>query len=130
MLTDLRAAKINGIADDIPEQEIDQGEAGAGLVVVGWGSTYGPISRAVSNMRNEGFDVAHIHLRYIWPLPRNLGDLLNGFGQVLVPEMNNGQLVTLLRAQYLVAAEGFNKVNGKPFLINELERAIRGRLEN
>ena len=75
-------------------------------------------------------DVAHIHLRYIWPLPRNLGDLLRGFGQVLVPEMNNGQLVTLLRAQYLVAAEGFNKVNGKPFLINELEGAIRGRLEN
>ena len=129
-MTDLRAAKINGIADDIPEQEIDQGEAGASLVVVGWGSTYGPISRAVSNMRNEGFDVAHLHLRYIWPLPRNLGDLLKGFGQVLVPEMNNGQLVTLLRAQYLVPAEGFNKVNGKPFLINELEAAIRGRLEN
>ena len=129
-MTDLRAAKINGIADDIPEQEIDQGEAGASLVVVGWGSTYGPISRAVNNMRNEGFNVAHIHLRYIWPLPRNLGDLLKGFGQVLVPEMNKGQLVTLLRAQYLVAAEGFNKVNGKPFLINELETAIRGRLEN
>ena len=129
-MTDLRAAKIDGIADDIPEQEIDQGDAGANLVVVGWGSTYGPISRAVSNMRSEGMDVAHIHLRYIWPLPRNLGDLLRGFGQVLVPELNNGQLVTLLRAQYLVAAEGFNKVNGKPFLINELEGAIRGRLEN
>ena len=129
-MTDLRAAKINGIANDIPEQEIDQGEAGASLVVVGWGSTYGPISRAVSSMRNEGFDVAHIHLRYIWPLPRNLGDLLSGFAQILVPEMNNGQLVTLLRAQYLVPAEGFNKVNGKPFLINELEGAIRGRLEN
>ena len=129
-MTDLRAAKIDGIADDIPEQEIDQGDAGANLVVVGWGSTYGPISRAVSNMRSEGLNVAHIHLRYIWPLPRNLGDLLRGFGQVLVPEMNNGQLVTLLRAQYLVAAEGFNKVNGKPFLINELEGAIRGRLEN
>ena len=129
-MTDLRAAKIDGIANDIPEQELDQGEAGASLVVVGWGSTYGPISRAVNNMRNEGFDVAHVHLRYIWPLPRNLGDLLNGFGQVLVPEMNNGQLGTLLRAQYLVPAEGFNKVNGKPFLINELEQAIRGRLEN
>ena len=129
-MTDLRAAKIDGIADDIPAQEIDQGEAGADLVVVGWGSTYGPISRAVSNMRKEGLDVAHIHIRYIWPLPRNLGDLLSGFGQVVVPEMNNGQLVTLLRAQYLVAAEGINKVNGKPFLINELESAIRGRLEN
>jgi len=128
-MTDLRSAKIDGIADDIPEQEIDQGEAGASLVVVGWGSTYGPINRAVANLRDEGFDVAHIHLRYIWPLPRNLGDLLKGFDQVLVPEMNNGQLITLLRAQYLVPAEGFNKVNGKPFLINELESAIRVRLE-
>ncbi len=129
-MTDLRAAKIDGIANDIPEQEVDQGEPGARLAVVGWGSTYGPINRAVSNMREEGFDVAHIHLRYIWPLPRNLGKLLKSFGQVLVPEMNNGQLVTLLRAQYLVDAQGFNKVNGKPFLINELEQAIRGQLEN
>ncbi len=129
-MTNLRAAKIDGIAEDIPEQAVDQGEAGASLAVVGWGSTYGPISRAVHNMRNEGFDVAHVHLRYIWPLPRNLGDLLGSFSQVLVPEMNNGQLVTLLRAQYLVPAEGLNKVTGKPFLINELERAIRGRLGN
>jgi 2-oxoglutarate ferredoxin oxidoreductase subunit alpha len=128
-MTDLRAAKIDGIADDIPEQEIEQGKAGDSLVVVGWGSTYGPISRAVSNMRIEGFEVAHIHLRYIWPLPRNLGKLLKSFNQVMVPEMNNGQLVTLLRAQYLIPAEGFNKVNGKPFLINELEKAIRGRME-
>jgi 2-oxoglutarate ferredoxin oxidoreductase subunit alpha len=128
-MTDLRAAKIDGIANDIPEQEIDQGEIGDDLVVVGWGSTYGPINRAVSNLRLEGLKVAHIHLRYIWPLPRNLGDLLGSFDQVLVPEMNNGQLVTLLRAQYLVPAKGFNKVNGKPFLINELETAIRSRLE-
>lgn len=129
-MTDLRAAKIDGIANDIPEQELDQGDLGDDLVVVGWGSTYGPINRAVSNLRNEGHRVAHIHLRYIWPLPRNLGDLLKGFDQVLVPEMNNGQLVTLLRAEFLVPAEGHNKVNGKPFLINELEEAIRGRLEN
>jgi len=128
-MTDLRAAKIDGIANDIPEQGIEQGKAGDSLVVIGWGSTYGPISRAVSNMRIEGFDVAHIHLRYIWPLPRNLGKLLKSFDQVMVPEMNNGQLVTLLRAQYLIPAEGFNKVNGKPFLINELEGAIRGRME-
>ncbi|MFL2655957.1 MAG: 2-oxoacid:acceptor oxidoreductase subunit alpha [Alphaproteobacteria bacterium] len=128
-MTNLRAAKIDGIADDIPEQEIEQGKAGDDLVVIGWGSTYGPISRAVSNLRIEGFDVAHIHLRYIWPLPRNLGELLKSFDKIMVPEMNNGQLVTLLRAQYLVPAEGFNKVNGKPFLINELEEAIRGRME-
>ena len=80
-------------------------------------------------MRDAGLDVAQIHLRYIWPLPRNLGDLLGSFDQILVPEMNTGQLRTLLRDQYLLPAEGLNKVNGKPFLIGELEDAIRARLE-
>ena len=100
------------------------------MLVVGWGSTYGPISRAVSNLRAEGLAVSHIHLRHIWPLPRNLGELLRRYERILVPEMNTGQLVTLLRAEYLVPAEGFNKVNGKPFLIAELEAAIRARLES
>jgi 2-oxoglutarate ferredoxin oxidoreductase subunit alpha len=128
-MTDVRAAKILGIADDIPEQEVEIGEAGAKIAVVGWGSTYGPINRAVSNLRDDGMDVAQIHLRHIWPLPRNLGELLGTFDQILVPEMNTGQLRTLLRDQYLLPAEGFNKVNGKPFLIGELEDAIRARLE-
>ena len=128
-MTDVRAAKVLGIANDIPEQTIEVGEAGAKLAVVGWGSTYGPINRAVNNMRDEGLDVAQIHLRYIWPLPRNLGELLGTFDQILVPEMNTGQLRTLLRDQFLLPAEGHNKVNGKPFLIGELEDAIRARLE-
>jgi 2-oxoglutarate ferredoxin oxidoreductase subunit alpha len=128
-MTDVRAAKVLGIANDIPEQTVEVGEAGAKLGVVGWGSTYGPINRAVNNMRDDGLDVAQIHLRYIWPLPRNLGELLGTFDQILVPEMNTGQLRTLLRDQYLLPAEGFNKVNGKPFLIGELEDAIRARLE-
>ena len=128
-MTDVRAAKVLGIANDLPEQTVEVGEAGAKLGVVGWGSTYGPINRAVNNMRDDGLDVAQIHLRYIWPLPRNLGELLGTFDQILVPEMNTGQLRTLLRDQYLLPAEGFNKVNGKPFLIGELEDAIRARLE-
>jgi 2-oxoglutarate ferredoxin oxidoreductase subunit alpha len=128
-MTDVRAAKVLGIANDIPEQQVDLGEAGGKLVVVGWGSTYGPINRAVNNMRDEGLDVSQVHLRYIWPLPRNLEELLGSFDQILVPEMNNGQLRTLLRDQYLLPAEGLNKVNGKPFLIGELEDAIRARLE-
>lgn len=128
-MTDVRAAKVLGIANDIPEQAVEVGEAGAKLAVVGWGSTYGPINRAVNNMRDEGMDVAQIHLRYIWPLPRNLGELLGTFDQILVPEMNTGQLRTLLRDQFLLPAEGLNKVNGKPFLIGELEDAIRARLE-
>jgi 2-oxoglutarate ferredoxin oxidoreductase subunit alpha len=128
-MTDARAAKVAGIANDIPEQDVTLGEPGGKLAVVGWGSTYGPINRAVNNMRDEGHDVSHIHLRYIWPLPRNLGDLLAGYDHVLVPEMNNGQLKTVLRDQYMIPAEGLNKVTGKPFLIGELETAIRARLE-
>ena len=128
-MTDVRAAKINGIANDIPEQEVEIGEAGGKLAVVGWGSTYGPINRAVSNMRDDGYDVSQIHLRYIWPLPRNIEELLKSYDQVLVAEMNTGQLRTVLRAEYLVPAEGLNKVNGKPFLIGEIEDAIRARLE-
>ncbi|MEE8500567.1 MAG: 2-oxoacid:acceptor oxidoreductase subunit alpha [Kiloniellales bacterium] len=129
-MTELRAAKIAGIADDIPEQEVALGADRGSLVVVGWGSTYGPISRAVSNLLNQGLEVSHVHLRHIWPLPRNLGDLLGRFDQVLVPEMNAGQLVTLLRSEYLLPAEGLNKVSGRPFMIAEIEAAIRARLEN
>jgi len=128
-MTDLRAAKIDGIAKDIPPQGVEQGNDGGKLAVVGWGSTYGPISRAVGNMRDEGYDVSHIHLRHIWPLPQNLGELLGGFEQIVVPEMNNGQLVTVLRAEYLVPAQPLNKVNGQPFKIGEIEDAITSRLD-
>ncbi|NKB55661.1 MAG: 2-oxoacid:acceptor oxidoreductase subunit alpha [Alphaproteobacteria bacterium] len=129
-MTDIRAAKIKGIANDIPLQEVDQGNESGRVAVVGWGSTYGPISRAVSVLRDKGEDVSHIHLRYINPLPRNLGELLKGFDKVVVPEMNTGQLVTLLRSEYLVPAEGLNKVNGQPFKIAEIENAVRARLES
>ena len=98
------------------------------MAVVGWGSTYGSINRAVSNLRDEGLDVSHIHIRHIWPLPKNLGDLLSGFDQVLVPEMNSGQLSTLLRSQYLTNTQGLHKVSGQPFKISEVEAAIRERL--
>jgi 2-oxoglutarate ferredoxin oxidoreductase subunit alpha len=129
-MTDLRADKIAGIANDIPEQGFEGEAAEGGVLVVGWGSTFGPISRAVSNLRDAGSPVSHIHLRHIWPLPRNLGALLSRYEKILVPEMNKGQLLTLLRSEFLVAAEGLNKVNGKPFLIAELEAAIRARLES
>lgn len=128
-MTDVRAAKIDGIANDIPLQTVEDGTEGGALAVVGWGSTYGPISRAVGIRRAEGEDVSHVHLRHIWPLPRNLGDLLGKFDRILVPEMNNGQLVTLLRAQFLLPAEGLNQISGKPFKISSIEAAIREQLE-
>jgi 2-oxoglutarate ferredoxin oxidoreductase subunit alpha len=127
-MTDVRRDKILGIADDIPLQQVDQGNERGRLAVVGWGSTYGPISRAVSNARARKLDVSHIHVRHLWPLPRNLGELLRNFDQILVPEMNDGQFITVLRAEYLVRAEGLNKVTGKPFKIAEIEAAIDQRL--
>ena len=130
IMTDLRAGKIAGIADDIPPQAVDAGAKSGRLAVVGWGSTYGPISRAVDTLLNEGQQVAHIHLRHICPLPSNLGELLGGYDKILVPEMNKGQLVSLLRSAYLLPAEGLNKVTGKPFMISEIEAAIRDRLES
>ena len=129
-MTDVRHEKIARIANDIPEQAVDQGPAQGPLAVVGWGSTYGPISRAVERSRNErGISVSHIHLRHLSPLPRNLGDLLAGFDKVLVPEMNMGQLTTVLRSRYLVPAISLPKVTGKPFKIVEIMDAIRAHSE-
>ena len=127
-MTDVRAAKIAGIANDIPEQEVAHGNERGRMALVGWGSTRGPIHQAVRRAREEGYDVSHIHIRHIFPLPRNLGELLGGFEDVLVPEMNNGQLLTLLRSSYAIPAEGLNKVSGKPFKVSEILDAIRTRL--
>ena len=124
-MTDNRRNKVLGIAAGIPDQAVDQGRAGGKVAVVGWGSTHGPIGRAVSNMRAQGHDVSHIHIRHIWPMPRNMGDLLKSYDTIVVPEMNTGQLVTVLRAEYLVDAKPLNKVNGKPFRIVEIEDALK-----
>lgn len=129
-MTDVRAEKIARIADHIPPQDVDSGPAEGPLAVVGWGSTWGPISRAVSNLRERGIDVAHIHIRHMSPFPRNLGDLLGRYQRIIVPEMNAGQLVTLLRARYLLPAEGINKVSGQPFRVAEIERAVMDRMEH
>jgi 2-oxoglutarate ferredoxin oxidoreductase subunit alpha len=129
-MTNVRHDKIARIADDIPLQTVDQGPKGGRLAVVGWGSTYGPISRAVERSRTEGTDVSHIHLRHLSPLPRNLGELLAGFDKVLIPEMNMGQLSTLLRSEYLVPAISLPKVTGKPFKITEIMDAIAEHSEH
>jgi 2-oxoglutarate ferredoxin oxidoreductase subunit alpha len=126
--TDARKDKIDGIAGDIPAQEVTVGAPGGKLAVVGWGSTYGPIHQAVSRARARGLDVSQIHVRHIWPLPANLGELLHSYDKVLVPEMNTGQFKTVLRDQYLVDAKPLNKVSGQPFTIAEIEAAIAGEL--
>jgi 2-oxoglutarate ferredoxin oxidoreductase subunit alpha len=127
-MTDIRANKVLGVADSIPEQEVCLGTQGGKLAVIGWGSTFGPIHQAVRRARARSHDVSHIHIRHIWPLPHNLGDLLKSYERIIVPEMNKGQLKTLLRDQYLVDARPVTKVSGQPFKIAEIEAAIEEAL--
>ena len=122
--TDARKAKVDGVAKSTPPQEITLGEASGHLAVVGWGSTFGPIHQAVRQMRRKGFDVSHIHVRHVWPLPENLGPLLRAYDNILVPEMNTGQFKTVLRDQFLVDARPLTKTSGQPFTIAEIEHAI------
>ena len=123
-MTDTRLAKIDGIAKDIPAQDVAQGQAGGKIAVVGWGSTFGPISEAVKVARADGLDVSHIHVRYLNPFPANLGGLLESYDSIIVPEMNAGQLKTVLRDRYLIDAKPLNKVSGLPFKIQEVLDAI------
>ena len=123
-MTRLRAAKVAGIADSLPDQLVSVGHDSGKLVVVGWGSTYGSIHQAVLRARLKGQDVSQIHLRHIAPLPKNLAILLRGFEHIIVPEINSGQLKTVLRDAYLVDARPLNKVSGQPFQIAEIAAAI------
>ena len=122
-MTNLRADKVESVANFIAPQEIDQGETG-GLAVVAWGSTYGTIYKAVRDALRAGLDVGHIHIRHINPLPPNLGELLSKFDTILVPELNNGQLATLLRDRLNVQVEQLNKVTGQPLTVTEMRNAI------
>lgn len=118
-----RAEKIERIAREFPPLEVDGSPSGK-LLVVGWGSTYGAIAAAVRELRRRGRDVSHLHLRYLNPLPRDLGEILSRFERVVVPELNLGQLRTILRSRYLVDAKGINKVQGRPFQVTELVERI------
>ena len=127
-MSDTRAAKVLGVANTIPDQEVCVGREGAELAVVGWGSTFGPIHQAVRRAIAKGQDVAHVHVRHVWPMPKNMSDLLKGFRHILVPEMNMGQFKTVLRDQFLVDARPLTKVSGHPFRIAEIEAAIDAQL--
>ena len=120
----LRQAKVDGIAETIPDLVVDDPDGDAQILVLGWGSTYGPIGAACEISRRGGLKVAQAHLRYLNPFPRNLGDVLGSYRKVLVPEMNLGQLAMLLRAKYLIDVQGINQVRGMPFKSSELVDAI------
>jgi 2-oxoglutarate ferredoxin oxidoreductase subunit alpha len=118
-----RAQKIANIANEIPELPV-LGPASGDLLVIGWGGTYGAITTAVQRCQRKGHKVASAHLRYLNPMPRNLGDVLKRYKKVLIPELNCGQLRLLLRSTFLVDAVGLNKVQGRPFLVSEIEERI------
>ena len=125
LMTLLRAQKVAGIAADIPELEVDDPDGDARVLVLGWGGTYGPIAAACRRVRQSGEKVAHAHLRHLNPFPRNLGEVLAAYDKVLVPEMNLGQLLKLVRAEFLVDAIGYNRVRGLPLRAAEVADAIQ-----
>jgi 2-oxoglutarate/2-oxoacid ferredoxin oxidoreductase subunit alpha len=130
LMVKIREEKVARIADFIPPQHLDSGPAKGDLLVLGWGSTYGSIKSAVAELQKEGYAVSHAHLRHLRPFPANLGELLRSFKQVLVPEINNGQLIKIIRDQYFVDAKGYNKIMGIPITKTELVMKLRELLNS
>ncbi|MBL7708507.1 MAG: 2-oxoacid:acceptor oxidoreductase subunit alpha [Chitinophagaceae bacterium] len=120
LMVKIRQEKVDKIADYIPEQKLDSGPDKGKILVLGWGSTYGAIKSAVAEMQAKGHAISHAHLRYVRPFPKNLGDIIKSFDKVLIPEINNGQLIKIIRDQYLVDAKGYNKIMGVPITKTEL----------
>ncbi|HRP54815.1 2-oxoacid:acceptor oxidoreductase subunit alpha [Agriterribacter sp.] len=128
LMVKIREEKVDKIADDIPEQQLDSGAEKGKLLVLGWGSTYGVIKSAVAELQLQGHEVSHAHIRYLRPFPRNLGDIIKSFDQVLIPEINNGQLIKIIRDKYLVDAKAYNKIMGIPITKSELTEAMKKML--
>ncbi len=123
-MVNMREAKVEKIADYIPEIKVDSGSDKGKLLVLGWGSTFGAIKTAAADARAEGYDVSHAQVRYIKPFPKNLGELLYNFEHVLIPEMNSGQLIRVIRDKYMIPAIALNKVQGMPFTASEIKDKI------
>jgi 2-oxoglutarate ferredoxin oxidoreductase subunit alpha len=123
-----RQTKVDLIANYIPDQQLDSGPAKGKVLVLGWGSTYGAIKSACTELQKSGHPVSHAHLRYIRPFPKNLGEILKNFDTVLVPEINNGQLVRIIRDVYFVDAKPYNKIMGIPITKGELVTEITNLL--
>lgn len=128
LMVKIRQEKIDKIADYIPEQKFDNGSTKGKVLVLGWGSTYGAIKSAVAQLIAEGHQVSHAHLRYVRPFPKNLGTIIKDFEHILIPELNNGQLIKIIRDQYLADAKGYNKIMGVPFTKSELYDEIKNYL--
>ncbi len=129
LMVKIRQEKVDKIADYIPLQKIDSGAEKGKLLVVGWGSTYGAIKSAAAELQAEGYAVSHVHIRYLRPFPKNLGDILKNFDQILIPEINNGQLIKIIRDHYFVDAKGYNKIMGIPITKTEMALKMREILE-
>ena len=130
LMSRLRAQKVAGIAGDIPELEVDDPDGDAKVLVLGWGGTYGPIAAGVKRVRRGGRSVAQAHLRHLNPFPRNTGEVLRRYDKVLLPEMNLGQLLKLVRAEFLVDAVGYNRVRGVPLRAAEVAEAIEAMVDS
>jgi 2-oxoglutarate ferredoxin oxidoreductase subunit alpha len=128
LMIKLREEKVEKIATNIPDQKLDSGPEKGQLLVLGWGSTYGVIKSSVAELQSQGVAVAHAHIRYLRPFPKNLGDIIKNFDQVLIPEINNGQLIKIIRDKYLVDAKAYNKIMGVPITKSELVETIRKML--
>ena len=128
LMVKIREEKVDKIADYIPAQKLDSGPEKGELLVLGWGSTYGAIKSAVAELQHEGYAVAHAHLRHLRPFPKNLGEILKNFRQVLIPEINNGQLIKIIRDKYFVDAKAYNKIMGVPITKTELVLKLREML--
>ena len=127
-MVNTRQAKVDKIADYIPLQQLDSGPETGKVLVLGWGSTYGAIKTAVTELQAAGHAVSHAHIKYMRPFPKNLGSIIAGFDKVLVPELNNGQLIKIIRDQYLVDAKGYNKVMGIPITKTEIMDTVLNML--
>lgn len=128
LMVKIREKKVEQIANDIPDQQLDSGPQKGKLLVLGWGSTYGVIKSTVAGLQSQGHAVSHAHILYLRPFPKNLGEIISRFEQVLIPEINNGQLIKIIRDKYLVNATGYNKIMGVPITKRELTDAILGLL--
>ncbi|MBL0335966.1 MAG: 2-oxoacid:acceptor oxidoreductase subunit alpha [Chitinophagaceae bacterium] len=131
LMINIRQAKVDKIADYIPKQQLDSGPEKGKILVLGWGSTYGAIKSAVSELQAQGHAVSHAHVRYVRPFPSNLGEILKNFDTVLIPELNSGQLIKIIRDVYFVDAKGYNKVMGVPItkteLVTKIEEMLKGK---